>query len=171
MPERDYLRRLDDSFYRGDAFVHWTHTIDERKRGWLTSEFHRDFRELLLHASAKFEVCALAYALMPDHIHLLWRGMNEASDQKRATPWLRRRVNRLLSPSGCRLQQQAYDHVLRPQEKDRFALEQVAHYIWANPEQAGMGESWPYRGSMIPGNVEMSWTGEMPDDFWERWFE
>ncbi|MEM1444325.1 MAG: hypothetical protein AAGF67_18405, partial [Verrucomicrobiota bacterium] len=99
--EHDYLRRLDDSFYRGDTFVHWTHTIEDRKRGWLTSDFHSIFRELLFHAEAKFGVTTLAYVLMPDHFHLLWKSNSEDSDQKRATPWLRRRVNPLLIESGC----------------------------------------------------------------------
>jgi hypothetical protein len=36
-PRTFYLPRLNREFYQGDAVVHWTLTIFDRKTGWLPS--------------------------------------------------------------------------------------------------------------------------------------
>ncbi|MEC5125276.1 hypothetical protein VSU19_00820 [Verrucomicrobiales bacterium BCK34] len=173
----EYLRRLDSSFYMGNATVHWSHTIDQRRTGWLTSDFHSRFRELLLHVGYTYHVWTLAYSLMPDHFHILWFGVDESSDQKLATTWLRREANKALKSAGdsqTRLQKQPYDHVLRPQETDRFSIEKVASYLWENPTRAGLSfsnSSGPFIGSVIPGSTRLSWHGEIvPPYFWEKFW-
>ena len=175
--EHDYLRRLDSSFYRANATVHWTHTIDQRRTGWLTANFHSGFREMLLHVGYTYRVWTLAYTLMPDHFHVLWFGADEDSDQKLATASLRREVNKRLksgAESEIRLQKQPYDHVLRPHECDRFSIEKVAQYLWDNPSRAGIAcleFEGPFIGSVIPGSVSLSWQGEIaPDNYWEKYW-
>ena len=39
-----HMKRLSPEFYRGQAFVHWSMTIDGRRTGWLTDAFHLRFR-------------------------------------------------------------------------------------------------------------------------------
>lgn len=173
----NYLRRLDPSFYQANATVHWTHTIDQRRTGWLTSDFHSGFREMLLHVSYTYHVWTLAYTLMPDHFHVLWFGVSENADQKLATAWLRREENKAfksVSDSEIRLQKQSYDHVLRPHESDRFSIEKVARYLWDNPSRAEISMSdtcEPFIGSVIPGSTGLSWQGKaVPDAFWEKFW-
>ena len=52
-------------------------------------------------------------------------GASKESDQKLSTKWLRRRLNALLKEQNFELQRQGYDHVLRPDERDRFAFEKT----------------------------------------------
>ena len=87
--EKGNLPRLEKHFYQGHAVVFWTNTLEQRARGWLTKEFHAVFRELMLHAAAREELFCPAYCLMPDHLHLLWMGMQRESDQLNAMKFLR----------------------------------------------------------------------------------
>lgn len=167
---RDHLPRLGRGAYRGRAIVHWTLTVDQRGRGWLDDDFHARFRWLLLHGCARYEVACSVYCLMPDHAHLLVAGWTQAADQRLFLPWLRRHTNLLLKRTGRAWQKQAYDHVLRPQEADRYAFQSLAHYITQNPVRAGLvaaAPQWPYTGSVVPGYPELALWAE---DYWERYW-
>ncbi len=173
----DYLRRLDRSHYTGPAIVHWTHSIDRRQTGWLDDAFHASFRETLVHAGFLFGLFCPAYCLMPDHFHLVWSGIREASDQREATKWLRRRVNGLLKTRGHRLQKQAYDRVLRESDRERFAFEKLIGYVFANPERAGLiGEgaprsAWEWRDSVLPRYPEVGWRNMEPEQYWDLYWK
>jgi len=65
-----YLPRLPREYYQGDAVVHWTLSISNRRRGWLNERFHAAFRELALHTAAREGLFCPTYCLMPDHLHL-----------------------------------------------------------------------------------------------------
>jgi hypothetical protein len=91
-PEWHHLPRLAPEFYRGFSVVLWTITLERRATGWLDDHFHLHFRELLLHASARQGVFCSAYALMPDHAHLVWVGLRVNSDQRNAMKFLRKRL-------------------------------------------------------------------------------
>ncbi|HRQ89858.1 MAG TPA: hypothetical protein PLA50_13745 [Bacteroidia bacterium] len=174
---RDHLRRLDRSHYSGLAIVHWTHSIDSRKTGWLDEAFHVAFREALIHCGFLYELWCPAYCLMPDHIHLVWSGIAAESDQLSATAWLRRRMNGWLKPGGVRLQKQAYDHVLRESDRQRFGFEHLIGYVFANPERAGLIEgdaprnAWLCRDSILPGYPEVSWQRTDPDRYWDLYWK
>jgi hypothetical protein len=60
------LPRLPREYYQGDAVVHWTLTVFDRAKGWLSEAFHGRFRELMLHAAAREGLFCPAYVLMPD---------------------------------------------------------------------------------------------------------
>jgi REP element-mobilizing transposase RayT len=173
----DYLRRLDPAFYRGTAIVHWSHTINDRRTGWLDDEFHSDFREALIHAGFLHGLFCPAYCLMPDHIHLVWSGLGKGSDQLAATSWLRRRVNGLLKRTGEQLQKQPYDRVLREKDRDRFAFETLIAYVFSNPDRAGLipGEvprsAWKWRDSILPGYPEVSWQRTPPEVYWDLYWK
>ena len=72
--QHDRLRRLEPQAYRGQACVHWSMAMHERKREWLTSLFHLEFREILTHTMFRYGLCCPIYCCMPDHIHLLCLG-------------------------------------------------------------------------------------------------
>ena len=116
-PDGDYLKRLPPEYYRGQACVHWSLTIDERKTGWLVSAFHFQCRELLTHTMFRYGLCCPVYCLMPDHIHMLWLGLLDSADQRVAMKFFRGQLNAVLEEQHLRLQQQAFDHVLRDEER------------------------------------------------------
>ncbi len=107
---------------------------------------------------------------MPDHIHLLIHGWSREGDQRRFIRFVRQHSGHLLAESRHRWQPQAYDHVLRPEESDRFAYERLVHYIAENPVRAGLvkkADEWPHTGTVIPGYPEPSlWQ----PDFWTRYW-
>ena len=82
---------------------------------------------------------AIAYCLMPDHLHVLLKGLTEDADlrhfvrfwkQTTGFEWKRR--------TGARLWQEGYfDRALRPEETDLF----IIGYIALNPVDAGLAQS------------------------------
>jgi REP element-mobilizing transposase RayT len=168
----DYLRRLPAEYYRGQAFVHWSLTIDQRKTGWLLPEFHGKFREILTHAGFRYGFCTPIYCCMPDHFHMLWTGILDRCDQRTAMRFFRRHLNSNLEVFGATLQLQGYDHVLREEERDRTAFETIADYIARNPERQrivpadGFAE-YPFTGCLMPGYPELR---PFQAGYWQRFW-
>ena len=147
-----HLPRLQPEFYQGDAAVHWTLTTFNRGVGWLNNSFHSQFRELLFHVAAREGLLCPTYCLMPDHIHLLWLGLRCDTDQKNGMSFLRTHLKPRLSPH--RLQPQAYDHVLREEERKRGAFAKICFYILDNPVRARLvsePQAWAFSGAIVPG--------------------
>ena len=167
--EHKHLGRLDSSFYRGRAYVHWTMTVQDRETGWLDFGFHASFREIQLHTVSKYRLACPVYVLMPDHMHILLIGMSSDSNQLSAIKFLRGHINRVLGTFT--LQNPAFDHVLRENDRERNAFQKVVHYIRKNPVRARLcknEEDYPYRGCMLTGYPEL-----MIDDpdFWLRFWK
>jgi putative transposase len=166
---RGGLKRLDDSFYEGVSYVHWTMSLKEQSTGWLDAAHHLQLREICNHALAREFVCCPAYCLMPDHGHFLLVGYDHRAKQRLAVRWLRREWNELLSPSE--LQHQPYDNVLREADRARDAFADAAIYILRNPERAGLVEdwrNWAFSGAVFPGYPRLDPRKEFFwDDFWK----
>ena len=75
---------------------------------------------------------------MPDHWHLVWIGQNRESDQLRATAFLRKHAR--LGIRDLPLQDRAFDHILREQERQRDAFIDTCEYIRLNPVRARLVE-------------------------------
>ena len=169
---RDHLKRLAPEFYRGEAYVHWSMAIQDRKTGWLSPAFHVRLREILTHTMFRYGQCCPLYCCMPDHLHLLWIGIFAGSDQLRAAQYFRKHVNSLLAGAGVRLQREAYDHVLRENERRHKAFASMTEYIARNPERKDLVPldryaDYPYTGCVVPGYPELCvWS----DDFWPRFW-
>jgi len=169
----DWLRRLPTGFYRGFSAVHWQMTVQDRVEGWLKPGFHARFREILLHTMARHDLICPIYCLMPDHMHLLWMGVSNDSDQKQAAKFFREHLNPLLARSvpGTRFQKQAYDHVLRQSERGPDAVREMAWYIQQNAVRAELvtaASEWPFLGSMLPGYPTLH---PLHEKFWERFWK
>src|SRR5262245_52436446 len=121
--DHDYLRRLPAENYRGQAYVHWSMTVNERRSGWLTPAFYYKFREILTHTMFRYAVTCPIYCCMPDHFHFLWVGILDGSDQRNAAKYFRKQLNMVLEKIEASLQKQPYDHVLREEERARDAFE------------------------------------------------
>jgi putative transposase len=167
-----YLRRLAPECYRGQACVHWSMTMADRRTGWLIPVFYYKFREILTHAMFRYGLCCPIYCCMPDHIHLLWLGILDGSDQRNAAKFFRAQLNPILNKLGARFQQQPHDHVLRTEEQERSAFENVVEYIARNPERAslvapGKFHEYRYTGCLMPGYPNLKrWQGNYWDLFW-----
>jgi REP element-mobilizing transposase RayT len=148
--------------------VHWTSTVFDRGTGWLTDSFHLKFRELMLHAAAREGLLCPAYCLMPDHLHLLWMGLRRETDQRNGMSFLRTHLEPLLSPH--KFQPQAYDHVLREEERKHDAFARICFYSLANPVRAKLikeTEPWPYCGAIVPGYPKLH---PLAEDFWPKFW-
>ncbi|MFO1042219.1 MAG: hypothetical protein U0941_10555 [Planctomycetaceae bacterium] len=164
----DYLKRLPPDFYCGQACVHWSMTIEDRKTGWLVPTFYYKFRELLTHTMFRYGICCPVYCLMPDHLHMLWLGILDSADQRVAIKFLRRQLNPALESFHARLQEQAYDHVLRDDERHLVALQAAVDYIARNPERKNLVpvdafRDYAYTGCLIPGYPDLE---PFQPDFW-----
>ena len=160
MPNRDHLARLPREYYLDQAIVHWTHTIRDRNQGWLTPVFLYRFRELLTHSMFRYGIACPLFCLMPDHIHMIWMGLVDGTDQLNATKHFRSRCEDSLERIGFSLQDQSYDHVLTDEERRPEAFEQICDYIARNPERAGLVPidgyaQYKYTGCLIPGYPEL----------------
>ena len=158
------LPRLSREHYQGRAVVLWTHTFEDRARGWLDESFHARFREILLHTCARHTLATPCYVLMPDHWHLVWMGLDDHSDHHTATAFLRQHVRPFLA--SVRLQDRAHDHVLRRDERDHDAFQSACAYVMQNPQRAGLRldwRAWPHLGAMVTGYPSLD---PRADDFW-----
>ena len=167
---RDHLRRLPESAYCGQAVVHWTLTIRERRTGWLGGMFYYHFRELLTHFQFRFAIACPIFCMMPDHIHLMWIGILDCSNQKLAMRHLRIRCNESLKKIGFELQDQPYDHVLHEDERQEQAFVAACEYIARNPERTGLVgfeefAKYPFTGCLVPGYPELK---PFEADYWIR---
>ena len=170
--ESHSLPRLGRDLYQAHAVVHWTITLANRARGWLDDGMHKDFRELLLHASIRHHLVSPTYTLMPDHLHLIWMGLHPSSDQLNLMRFLRTQLQRLLTERGTpgkpfSLQKQSHDHVLREDQRRRGAFARACSYVLANPMRAGLvgkPELWPWSGAILPGYPNLS---PFEVDFWK----
>lgn len=156
--KRDHLRRLPREYYIGDAIVHWSITILDRREGWLTPSFSYRFRELLTHSMFRYGLACPIFCLMHDHMHLVWMGLCEGSDQLNAMKHFRPRCANSLRRIGFDLQDQAYDHVLKDEERRDF--QNVCEYIARNPERASLVKkddfaSYKFTGCLVPGYPDL----------------
>ena len=164
-----YLPRLTRESYQGDAVIHWTMPMALRGMGWLNELFHRQFREIMLHAAAREGLFCPAYCLMPDHIHLLWMGLRRDSDQRNGMKFLREHLGPALHPHH--FQHQAHDHVLREEERKQGAFARICFYILANPVRAKLTketERWPFCGAIVAGYPKLH---PLEEDFWPKFWK
>ena len=141
----------------------------DRGTGWLNDSVHLKFRELMLHTAAREGILCPAYCLMPDHIHLIWLGLRRDADQRNGMSFLRTYLEPLLLPH--KFQPQAYDHVLREEERKRGAFARICFYILANPVRAGLIKdtgTWPYCGAVVPGYPRLH---PLAEDFWPKFWK
>jgi hypothetical protein len=170
--QNDYLKRLPPEHYRGQAYVHWSMTMEDRKTGWLIPIFYYKFREILTHTMFRYALCCPIYCCMPDHLHLLWVGILERSDQRNAAKFFRAHLNPILEKLGARFQQQPHDHVLSEAERERDAFPSMVEYIARNPERAGLVKAdryreYPFTGCLVPGYPALKpWQENYWDLFW-----
>ncbi len=170
--KRIFLPRLEPDYYRGQAYVHWTMTIEDRKTGWLVPTFYYKFREILTHTAFRYSIACPIYCLMPDHMHIFWIGIDDRSDQLKASEYFRKRLGEPLQLMGCEFQHQPYDHVLKDEERQETEVCNLVEYIARNPERKQLVKpdrfkEYRYTDCLIPGYPEIKlWQ----NDYWLRFW-
>ena len=162
------LKRLDPLFYRGLSYVHWTISMQGRSTGWLNQSHYVAVRELLLNTCARWYLCCPVFCLMPDHGHFLFVGLEERADQLPAMAWFRREWNGLLNPH--KQQDQAYDSVLKEDDRKADGVPDLVAYILRNPIRKDLTENWsewPYSGCVFPGYPKLD---PRKDFFWDNFW-
>jgi len=163
-----YLPRLPREYYQADAVIHWTLPVFHYRSGWLNQNVHFQFRELVLHCSAREGLLCPTYCLMPNHLHLVWMGLRRDTDQLHAMSFLRTYLEPALAP--LRFQHQAHDHVLKQKERQRNAFASVCSYILQNPVEAELVKrvaEWQFCGALVPGYPTFH---PLHDDFWPKFW-
>ena len=165
-------RRLEPDAYRGEAYVHWTVCINDRRTGWLTPVFYYRFRELLTHSLSRYHIVCPMYCLMPDHMHLVWIGISDQADQRLAIRHLLTSANESLGRIGFGVQTEPYDHVLRDDERKEEAFVGLCDYVARNPERRRIVPidgyaSYSYTGCLVPGYPELR---PFAMDYWTRFW-
>ena len=169
MHKRDHLKRLPREFYQGEAIIHWTNTILDRKVGWLTPLFYYHFRELMTHTMFRYGMACPIFSAMPDHVHMIWMGLFPTCDQLNAMKFFRTQCNRSLERIGYSFQDQAFDHVLNHDERQETEFRNHCEYIARNPERSGLLEkdgfaTYGYTSCLVPGYPELR---PFSNDFWD----
>jgi REP element-mobilizing transposase RayT len=150
------LPRLPREWDQGRAAVFWTHTIEDRKTGWLDERFPARFREVVLPPCARYALACPAYVVRPDHWHVVWLGLAETSDQHTATRFLREHLGNQLG--AARWQDRAHDSVLREEQRRRGAFGDACAYVRENPVRAGLcvtRREWPFAGARVAGYPDL----------------
>ena len=84
-----------------------------------------------------------AWAIMPNHVHVVVQPIAEKSLFEICASWKRftsRTANKILGRSGAFWQSESFDHLIRNQE----SLERCVEYTWNNPDAAGL-QNWKWR--------------------------
>jgi putative transposase len=140
--------RLADECYVGARRVFFTMCAFERRNYFSDVARGDQARTHLLSSAARWDVEAIAYCFMPDHLHVLVEGKSvNASALKFAETFRQRSGFNHRSACATRLWQEGYyDHVLRAED----ATIAVVRYIVLNPVRAGLcadATTYPLLGS------------------------
>jgi REP element-mobilizing transposase RayT len=95
---------------------------------------------------------ALAYCVMPDHVHLVLEGLTATSDLRRYEKLTKQRVENVARREfqvHALWQKGFYDRILR----SRHAVEAAVRYVLENPVRAGLAKQvgeYPFCGTYHP---------------------
>ena len=103
-------------------------------------------------------------------MHFVWMGLDPGSDQLNAMKHFRKRCDCSLQSIGYELQDQAYDHVFKKEERLDHEFRNVCEYIAQNPERAGLVEqnmyaSYRFKGCIVPGYPELR---PFESNYWDQ---
>ena len=140
-----HLKTFD---YRGLHRYSLTFCTDFRRRVFVDARAVTLVYEQILRASTQADFAVVAYCFMPDHLHLLIKGLRDDSDCRRFISLAKQYSGFYFSKAkGYKLwQRYGFESVMRD---DRLALV-AANYILQNPVRAGLvtdARDYPFVGS------------------------
>ena len=148
MDIREKKHRREDEFYTGEVTIAFTVNVQDRKPHLANHEIVSALVDILKSSAELYDSHVLVYVFMPDHLHVLIRGMNKESRPKKAMDKFKEKSGWWLYRNHPHIhwQKDYYDHRVR----DTEGWQAQAQYFLANPVRAGLVEewrSWPHMGS------------------------
>ena len=136
--------------YKGFQAVSFTACVKDRQLFFTGSARFSPCEQILLSELTRFECAAEVYLFMPDHVHLLLRGVSGSADVLKAMRSFKQKTGFWVSRNHPNIhwQKDFYDHILR----DEAELETHIRYILNNPVRKGLAERWldyPFKGSTV----------------------
>ena len=143
-----YPPHHDDLLYIGKQSYSLTFCIEERRVVFCDAEVIDLVCAQILRAAEKERFTIVAYCFMPDHAHLLVRGLEDDSDCKAFIKFAKQySAYHFKQKHGHQLwQRYGYERVVRDDLEEVFTI----GYIVANPVRAGLvrhPSEYPYLGS------------------------
>lgn len=140
--------RLPSENYVGQRLYFLTLCFSNRRRLGANPKIASWLIERLRSESAAFDFVVHAYCVMPDHIHLLVKGVSAGSHLMRFVESFKGETGfHFEADAGRQLWQfKYYDHIVRTGE----AADRIAWYIWMNPVRKGLCRAphdHPFSGS------------------------
>lgn len=162
MRVREKKHRLPEAAYYGQKSVAFTACTENRRRGLANASVVEALLPMLESAANTHGCLVPLYCFMPDHLHLVIRGMTDTSAPKRAAEAFKRDSGMWLAENRPNLEWQKdfYDRILRYNE-----ISATVRYLALNPVRAGLTSdinAWPFTGSLGYNLSEV-----LQDAFWE----
>jgi putative transposase len=147
---RERKHRLSPDAYLGRIDVAFTACTKDRIPIFIDAKVVQECAAILLREATREECDILAYVFMPDHCHVLIRGLNEKSDILRLMRRFKQRTGYFFSQNHVHgaWQKDFYDHICR---NDRDVQSQI-RYIVENPVRRGLVNRWKdyeFKGSTV----------------------
>jgi|SRR5688572_15853445 putative transposase len=142
--------RLREFSYRGRHSYFLTFCTHQRRQTFRDPEIVGMVLQQFRRTAGRYGFELSAYCFMPDHVHLLPKGIRDDSDLRGFVKSAKQSSGQLYAHRRKEplWQESYYDHVVRPEE----SLLHVARYIIENPVRAGLVSSplaYPHLGSDV----------------------
>ena len=146
---RQRPHRLPHEDYSGEITIVFTICVSESQPLFHEHEVVKTFIDILCKETDKHDCQVIVYCFMPDHVHLILRGLSPKADlwkvvvdfKQRSGYWLRQNRNQF------RWQKGFFDHIIRKSDD----LGSQIRYIAQNPVRKGLVKNWdehPHTGSL-----------------------
>ncbi|MBI3005278.1 MAG: transposase [Ignavibacteriales bacterium] len=147
-PVREKSHRLRPELYRGTCVVSITICLKPRISFFVTEKLFRLFENVLLTELANFRCSSDVYLFMPDHGHVIIRGLDESSDTLKPLRAFKQKTGFAMRSlrAPVKWQKDFYDHIIREDE----SVDKHIRYILENPVRKGLVNDWrlyPFKGS------------------------
>ena len=145
---REKSHRLRPELYKGTCLVSITICIKPRVKFFISEKQFRSFEKILLAELQRFQCSSEIHLFMPDHCHMIIRGLKETSDVLKVIKAFKQKTGFALrvNHAPVKWQKDFYDHIIRGEDQ----LEKHVRYILENPVRKGLVDDWrsyPYKGS------------------------
>jgi putative transposase len=142
--------RLSLDGYKGTVAVAYTACTRNRATFFSKARHAELAVKVLIDEAPKWKCDVVIFQFMPDHVHVILKGVREDSDTYRVMRMFKQKTGFLFSQAGFGIvwQKDFYDHILRSEED----MSNHLRYILDNPVRTGLTRSWqeyPYRGSTV----------------------
>jgi putative transposase len=132
--------RLSRQIYTGRVAVAFTLCLQGRYHLFTSAAVVDTFVALLKEMVAKHPVLIPVYCFMPDHQHLIMRGLEDTSDILKTLGSYKQKIGFWLAKNRPEIkwQKDFFDHIIRNDEK----LSSHINYILGNPVRRGLVVDW-----------------------------